>query len=95
MKVYLAGSISNNENYIEQFSNAEKKLKELGYAVINPVKNLGFAYKDYIDIGLCELSKCDAILMLSGWEQSEGATLELKYACTVKLKILFGSDIEL
>lgn len=95
MKVYLAGSISNNENYIEQFSNAEKRLKELGYTVINPVKNIGFTYKEYIDMGLCELSKCDAILMLHGWDKSEGAILELKYACTVKMKVMFESDIEL
>lgn len=95
MKVYLAGSISNNENYVKQFSNAEKKLKESGYTVINPVKNLGFTYKEYIDMGLCELSKCDVILLLHGWDKSEGAKLELKYACTVGIKVMFESDVEL
>lgn len=89
MKIYIAGCISKNEKYIEQFSSAEKKLKELGHTVINPVKNIGFDYKDYIDMGLNELSKCDAICMLDGYEYSKGAMLELSYARTVDLQVMY------
>lgn len=64
-------------------------MKERGYAVLNPVKNLGFSYKDYIDMSLCELSKCDVIYMLKGWQESTGANLEYAYADTVGLEIIF------
>ena len=87
MKIYIAGAITNNPNYVEQFAAAEKKLIAEGYAVINPVKNSGFTYPEYIDMGLNELMRCDAIYMLKGYENSQGAKLELMYAVTTGKKV--------
>lgn len=92
MKVYIAGKITNNANYEKEFKEAEEYLKSKGYVVINPVKNLGFTYKEYIDMGLNELSKCDAICVLDNYFDSNGAKLEVTYAYTVGLKLIFMKD---
>ena len=88
LKVYIAGAITDNPNYREQFKAAEERLTALGYAVINPCKNDGFTYREYINMGLCELMHCDAIYLLKGYENSTGATLEHDYARTVGLKVM-------
>lgn len=92
MKVYIAGAITDNPNYEEQFKAAEERLKERGYKVFNPAKNQGYTYREYINMGLFELMHCDAIYLLKGYENSTGATLEHDYARTVGLKIMLEED---
>ena len=87
MKVYIAGAISNNPDYMKQFAAAEERLKDAGHEVYNPAKNQGYTYKDYIDIGLYELSHCDGIYLLKGYEKSAGAKLEHLYAKTTGMLI--------
>lgn len=88
MKVYISGAITNNEYYKQQFAEAEEKLTAEGHSVINPAKNQGYTYKEYIDTGLFELMHCDAIYMLTDWVSSTGARLEYEYAKAVGLEII-------
>lgn len=87
MKIYIAGPITNDVDYKLKFAKAEKKLLSMGYTVINPVKNDGFTYKEYIDIGLNELMRCDAVYLLNGWKNSNGARLEYAYARVTKMRV--------
>lgn len=97
MKIYIAGSITkeldNNENYEKSFNDIERALIAKGHAVLNPCKNLGFSRKDYIFMGIAELSRCDAIYMLSNWRDSEGAIIEHQIAKTTGMEIFYDEVV--
>lgn len=80
MKVYISGKITGKENYLEEFSEAEKELKYCGYDVVNPAKHLipGFTWKDYMKRDIALMLDCDFIYKIEGWEKSKGARLESK-----------------
>lgn len=88
MRIYIAGKITGNPNYKEQFAAAEERLSKLGYTVVNPVMEEGYPYRYYINVGLRKLGHCDAIYLLRNWRRSKGARLERKYAKTVGMKII-------
>lgn len=89
MRIYIAGAITGNPNYKEQFEAAEKMLKEkcCAYEIVNPIRNQGNSYKEYIDKGLGGLMSCDVLYLLEGWAESKGARLEYLYAKTVGMGI--------
>lgn len=88
-KIYIAGKISNNPNYKEQFQEAEDLLIKLGYEVFNPAKIHLKCPKDcvcnrnwgcYMLACLPELHKCDAICLLTNWKNSVGARIEYYFS---------------
>lgn len=89
MKIYIAGSISNDPDYFRKFGETENRLSMEGHIVFNPAKNQGESYKEYMDMGLFQLMHCEAIYLLKGYEDSTGALLEKHYAEAVGLKVLF------
>ena len=88
--IYIAGPMRGKENNNETaFFNAEKRLNRRGFTVLNPLTiGRGIASDEVIasDADLLRnvmrfertlIRYCDAIYMLEGWQDSQGAKAEL------------------
>lgn len=87
MKIYISGPITNNPNYMDDFSRAEEKLwEEYPEAeIINPAKTnatlpKSTTWEQYMSICYLLLDMCDAVYMIDGWKQSTGAAIEYGFA---------------
>lgn len=63
------------------FYAAAAKLRAMGYAVENPAENPEppagpDQWREFMRMGITQLVRCDAIVMLPGWEYSRGAKIE-------------------
>lgn len=99
-KVYISGAIAHYdlEERRRAFDDAERFLSLKGFEPVNPFKN-GLPDEAHwrlhmrADIGL--LLECDYIYMLSGWELSKGAKLELDVASSCGIGVLFENQFNL
>lgn len=93
-KVYISGAITGVEDFMTHFSQAESKLIEDGFSVVNPAKVNGMLpqdtdYEEYMKMSMCMLDMCDYICMLKGWQDSRGANREYVYALAKDKTIIF------
>lgn len=108
IRVYVSGPISSKPNgNKEAFCTMEGKLYAMGFDVINPRRS---AWPGYLDIdnqeqfkegwsimmreALHQQSTCDAVVFLSGWQQSKGACIEYQMAKVFKQQC-FSADFTL
>lgn len=80
MKVYIAGKITGNENYREEFAKAQDELEKNGHTVLNPaVLPEGLTKGEYMRICFSMIDIADKVVFIPGWQDSEGAMLETDY----------------
>lgn len=77
MILYIAGPMTGKPdlNY-PAFFRAEEQLAACGYEVLNPARNPGPHYSDYMRQGFTQVCQADAIALLDGWQGSVGAGQE-------------------
>lgn len=78
MIYYIAGPISNClKTYKQSFYDMAKPLRDAGHSVLDPsLLPPGLSQGQYMQICLPMVAVADELVMLPGWEQSEGAYIE-------------------
>lgn len=81
MKVYIAGKITDNPKYKEQFRRAETRLRRKGHITMNPaILPPGFEWHEYMGICFSMIDVCEGVYFLNNWFDSKGANMEHRYA---------------
>lgn len=94
--VYLAGKITGDPFYRSKFYDAQKKLEEGGFIVLNPalLPSEGFTYEAYIRMSSAMLDECEAACFLSDWIDSNGAIYEYGKATAAGKRVFLFADWE-
>lgn len=93
LKIYIAGKISGDKNYKKKFKKAERVLKKKGHSVMNPawlVEYKAFSWTDYMIVSEAMQRRCEAVLFLPDWKQSNGARIEHNRAKDEGQKIFYS-----
>ncbi|MBK4420864.1 DUF4406 domain-containing protein [Enterobacter hormaechei] len=91
MKIYIAGPMTGYENYNRPMFNAvAQQMLSGGHVALNPATLPdGLSQREYMDICLAMLRCADAIHMLHGWQESDGAVAEHAMAKKLGIKISY------
>jgi len=91
--VFIAGPMTGYHNSNRDEFNAEARmLEDRGFTVLNPaILPDGLLHSQYLAITLAMLETADAIFMLDGWEESDGANMEFKRARELGLMFMYQS----
>lgn len=99
MKVYLAGPIRGNPDFVALFKKHEQMLNRLGgYEIFNPAEKeaetggdetLEFRRKVFALDTAWICNEADAIALIPGWEHSSGARAEHALAIAIGLQVMY------
>lgn len=101
MRVYIAGPMRGYPEFNHPaFHKAAAWLEDFGYTPINPAainehldEGGQATFAEYMRNDLTALLHCDAILMLEGWRQSVGATVEMVVAQALDLQVGYAPEV--
>lgn len=98
-RVYVSGPMTGLEDSnAAAFSEAAETLRELGYAVCNPVETSDLlgerSHAEYLRFDFERVLEADFVVVLDGWENSLGALAELVVATRIGTKCWRWTNFE-
>lgn len=91
-RCYIAGKMTGLPEFNRPaFNRAAEQLRALGYHVENPAEIPpipGDPWAAYMRQALAMMLRCDVIVLLPGWEDSRGATIEQRLAVDLGIPVV-------
>jgi len=93
MRYYISGRMSglSEEEYRAHFFKAERELRAQGHKVCNPCRwgwlMKRVPYKVALALDLLLMCRCQRAYFLGGWTESNGASVEHRFACVTGMII--------
>ncbi|MCQ2589256.1 MAG: DUF4406 domain-containing protein [Treponema sp.] len=96
MTVYLSGRITGNENWQNEFQQAEEVLIKKGFIVLSPrMITAPLEYEEFMHIDFAMIDICEAVIFLENATSSLGAIRERRYAEAKNKYCIDFKDIDL
>ncbi|HEY3432518.1 MAG TPA: DUF4406 domain-containing protein [Rhodocyclaceae bacterium] len=96
-RIYISGPMSGlPEHNFPAFHAEAARLRDLGYEVVNPAEIQvpeGADWHACLRLDLKELLDCDGLVLIDGWEDSNGAHLEMHLAHRVGIKVKIAREV--
>jgi hypothetical protein len=96
-RIYISGPMTGIPDFNHPAFFAEaKRLRALGYDVINPAEvnpDTNKTWHECLRADMKALLICDTIALLDGWQHSSGAHLEMHVAHRVGINIVIAKEI--
>lgn len=98
-RIYISGKMTglDPEEISRNFALAKKELRNQGYIPISPTGikyGNKLSWAEYMRLDEVLIQICDAIYMLSNWQDSPGACHELEYARILGKPVIYQEDLE-
>jgi hypothetical protein len=108
MKMYIAGKMTGvKDSNRLRFNEVATKLRNQGFDVFNPAeqddseielqiptKGIDWGRKQFLKRDIPELYKCDGLILIDDWAESQGVLFEIYNALWMGMPILYGKDLQ-
>ena len=94
MKLYVAGRIADEKDYVAKFERACDEVRSMGCVPVNPCDiehDHGKTWAEFMVNDIKAMLDCEGVYALRDWERSKGATIEVCLAKSLGKRIVYQS----